>query len=97
MDYKIFWTEEAIRNLEEIIDYLSNTWSEREVIRFKEKLGRIVIHIRSNPLMFPRSEFQPRLRKAVLSKQVSVFYEIREQFVYLVYIFVNYKSTRKLK
>jgi plasmid stabilization system protein ParE len=31
MDYKLFWTEEAIRNLEEIFDYLIDTWSQKEV------------------------------------------------------------------
>jgi plasmid stabilization system protein ParE len=40
MDYKIFWTEEATRNLEEIIDYLYSRWTQREVDNFKVKLSR---------------------------------------------------------
>ncbi len=39
-DYKIFWTEEAIQNLEEILDYLLRKWTQREVDNFKFKLSK---------------------------------------------------------
>jgi|GEM_PF-5923117 len=38
MDYKVFWTQEAIRNLEELIDYLYAKWTQREVDNFILKL-----------------------------------------------------------
>ncbi len=97
MDYKIFWTEEAIRNLDEIIEYLQNKWTQREVDNFKAKLSKQIDLIHQNPYLFPVSSFQPRLRKAVLSKQTTIFYEVKDQTIYLVYIFVNYKSTDRLK
>ncbi len=97
MDYKIFWTEEALRNLEEIIDYLLSRWTQREVDNFKVKLSKQIDLISRNPKMFPISTFHPRLRKAVLSKQTSIFYEIKNNVIYLAYIFVNYKTTDRLK
>ena len=97
MDYKIFWTEEAISNLEEIIDYLYSRWTKREVDNFKAKLSKQINLISQNPKLFPVSTFQPRLRKAVLSKQTSIFYEVKNDTIYLAYLFVNYKSTDKLK
>lgn len=97
MDYKIFWTKEAISNFEEIIDYLLSRWTLREVNNFKVKLSKQIDLIRRNPKIFPISTFQPRLRKAVLSKQTTVFYEIRDNVIYLAYIFVNYKTPDKLK
>ncbi len=97
MDYKIFWTEEAIHNLEEIIDYLATKWTQREVDNFKKKLLKQIDIIKRNPRMFPVSTFQPRLRKAVLSKQTSIFYEIGNDVIYSVYLFVNYKNTERLK
>ena len=97
MDYKIFWTEEAIQNLEKIIDYLTNRWTQREVDNFKSKLSKQIELIQRNPRMFPVSTFQPRLRKAVLSRQTSVFYETRDNVIYIAYIFVNQKSTYRLK
>jgi plasmid stabilization system protein ParE len=97
MDYKIFWTEEATRNLEEIIDYLYSRWTQREVDNFKVKLSRQIDLIGKNPKLFPVSTFQPRLRKAVLSKQTTIFYEVKNNIIYLAYIIVNYTSTERLK
>lgn len=97
MEYKIFWTEEALQNLEGIIHYLSTEFSQKEINDFKKKLSRHVDHIRQNPLLFPRSSFQPRLRKAVISKQTSVFYEVNGNMVYLVYVFVNYQLRDRLR
>jgi len=97
MDYKIFWTEEAIRNLEEVIDYLYSRWTQREVENFKTKLSKQIDLIHRNPKLFPISTFQPRLRKAVLSKQTTIFYEVKNKTIYLAYIFVNYKSTDRLR
>lgn len=67
MDFKLRWSEEATHNLEEIIDYLSSNWSERIVNNFKKKLIKQLDLIIYNPLMFPQSIHNPRLRKAVLS------------------------------
>jgi plasmid stabilization system protein ParE len=97
MDYKIFWTEEAVQNLDEIIDYLFTNWTHREVENFKSKLSKQIDFIEKNPRMFPISPFQPRLRKAVLSKQTSIFYEISDNVIYIAYVFVNRQKTERLK
>ena len=92
MDFKLFWTDEAIKNLEEILDYLAERWTEREVEVFKNKLSKQLDLILINPRMFPVSLHNPKLRKAVLSKQTSIFYEIRGNIVYLVYLFINHRN-----
>jgi hypothetical protein len=35
MDYKLYWSEEAISNLEEILNYLNSDWTSKEVNKFK--------------------------------------------------------------
>jgi plasmid stabilization system protein ParE len=62
MDYKLFWTEEAIRNLEEILDYLGANWTQKEVEGFKEKISKQLNLILINPKMFPVSSYYPRLK-----------------------------------
>lgn len=96
-EYKLFWTEEAIRNLESILNYLSSEWSEKEVSQFRKMLSRQISLIQKFPLIFPSSDFSPRLRKAVLSKQTIIFYEIREQFIYIVYLFNSFQNPEKIK
>jgi len=96
-DFKIFWTNEAINNLEEILDYLQSRWSEREIENFKKQLSKQINLIEQNPKLFPVSHFNPRLRKAVLSKQTTIFYEVSGKTVYLVYLFNNRKDIKRVK
>jgi len=97
MDYKIFWSEEAIKNLDNILDYLIDKWSDREVSNFKKKLSKQIELIIRNPFIFPVSEYQPNLRKAVLSRQTTMFYEVKGQNIKLVYLFVNKMNINKIK
>ena len=97
MDYRLVWTEEAIHNLDDILNYLIDKWSQREVDSFKSKLSHQLDLILKFPKMFPASDYIPTFRKAVLSKQTTVFYQIRENYIYLVYLFVNRRDIKNIK
>ncbi len=97
MEYKIFWTEEALKNLDEIMEYLRVNWSQKEIDNFKIKLSKQIKLIQRFPGMFPVSTYNPRLRKAVLSKQTTIFYEIKMNMIYLVHLFVNHQDINKIK
>lgn len=96
-DFKIFWTEEAINNLESILDYLRNNQTQKEIDSFKISLSKQISLISKNPKLFAISEYNPRLRKAVLSKQTTIFYELSDQAIYLVYLFNNKQDIAKIK
>lgn len=96
MDYKIIWTNEAINNLEEILNYLIEKWSQRELNIFKKKLSRQIELISLYPKMFPVSLYNTELRKAVLSKQTTLFYKLKGNHIYLVFLFVNLKDIKKI-
>ncbi len=95
-DFKVFWTDEAIKNLQSIMDYLDCQWTQREIDNFKKKLAKQIELIEKNPKLFPVSEYNPRLRKAVLSKQTTIFYEIADRMIYLVYLFNNRQDIEKI-
>ena len=96
MDYKLFWTDEAIRNLENILDYLIENWSQREVTLFKQKLKKHLELITRFPSMFPRSDYNPILRKAVLSKQTTVYFELKDNMIYIAFLFVNKRDINRI-
>ena len=96
-DFKVFWTDEALQNLESILNYLNNRWTQHEIDNFKKRLGKQIELIEQNPKLFPVSEYNPRLRKAVLSKQTTIFYEVSDHIVYLVYIFNSKQDIGKIK
>ena len=97
MIYKVFWSDESLDNLESILSYLEEEWTEKEITKFKKKLDKQIHLISSNPKIFPISEFQPRLRKAVLSKQTTVFYEINAKHINIAYLFSNRMNINKIK
>jgi len=97
MGYKLHWSEESVTNLEEILENLSKNWTNREVENFKKRLGQQLDLIIKNPFMFPISDHMPRLRKAVLSKQTTIFYEVRDKAIFLAYLHVNRKNIENLK
>jgi len=96
-EYKIFWTDEAINNLEDILDYLLKNWTQREVDNFKSRLSKQIRLIEQNPNLFPISKYNSRLRRAVLSKQTTVFYEVSGQIIYLVYLFNTKQAIERIK
>lgn len=97
MAYKLRWSEESVRNLDAIIKDIRRKWTEKEVNTFKVKLSQQLNLIIQNPLMFPASPQFPRLRKAILSKQTTVFYKIHDKTVTLAYIHLNKKDDENLK
>jgi len=96
-DYKIFWTDEAINNLEDILDYLLKNWTQREIDNFKSRLSKQIRLMQQNPNLFPVSKYNSRLRRAVLSKQTTVFYEVSGQIIYLVYLFNTNQAIERIK
>lgn len=96
-NYKLYSSKESIDNLEEILEQLEGYWTSRQVENFKIKLSRQVEIILSFPEIFPISLLQPRLRKVVLSKQTIIFYEINQDKITIVYLFVVKKNSTKIK
>ena len=97
MGYKIRWSDQSIKNLEEILDDIKSKWTEKEVNNFKSKLSHQLDLIVQNPFMFPDSKIKPGLRKAVLSKQTTIFYQIINKVIYLTYIHINLKDINNIK
>ena len=97
MDYKLFWSKESISNLESILSYLESEWTDREITNFKRKLSKQLELIEKNPRSFPISDVQPRLRKAVLSKQTTIFYELIDYEIHIAYLFSNRMDIVRVK
>ena len=97
MAYKLYWSEESIANLEEILIDLESNWTIKEVSHFKKRLEHHLRLITKNPYLFPVFQRKPRLRKAVLSKQTTVFYEIKGNLILLAYIHLNRMDDNRIE
>jgi len=93
---KIIWSEEAINNLRDIIDYLENNWTEREVKKFVYKLEKLIDTIKNQPFAFPASK-KMGIRRVVLTRQATIYYEIFNDTIKIVTIFDSRQNPEKLK
>jgi len=95
--YKILWSDEALKNLKTIINYLETNWSEKELKQFAKLLDKRLILIKGNPYMFPKINHPNDIRKSVLSKQTTIFYKIVNHTIRLVALFDNRQNSESLK
>jgi plasmid stabilization system protein ParE len=95
--YKLIWSDNAIRNLKSIITYLENAWTEKEIRKFVQLLNRQLILVQTNPYLFPLIKKSINLRKAVLSKQISVYYQIETNHIRVISLFDNRQNPNKIE
>ncbi len=89
MDYKLRWSDESVKNLEDILEDIKFKQTDKEVDNFKSKLSHQLDLIVQNPFMFPVSTIKNGLRKAVLSKQTTIFYQVIDDIVYLTFLHIS--------
>lgn len=93
--YKILWTDHAISELKETIDYLLNNWTERELRIFSSKLDHTIELISKSPEIFPASTEKTTVRKAVVEKHNNLYYRIHADSVEIISLFSNRKNPRE--
>lgn len=95
--YELFWSDEAVKNLESILGYIEQEWTLKEVEKFKKRLRQVLKLISINPNLFPKSQYNKQLHKAVMSKQTIVFYKTDENRIYLVYLFDTKRNPKNIQ
>ena len=94
--YKLIWSDEALNNLKDIIDYLENRWTERQIKKFAQLLDKQLKLIEENPYLFSQTARSNGLRKAVLSSQTTIYYRITDNDVRIITLFDNRQNPNKL-
>ncbi|WP_310555128.1 type II toxin-antitoxin system RelE/ParE family toxin [Flavobacterium sp.] len=95
--YKILWTDNALSELKQTVDYLEAFWTEKELRQFARKLDHTIEIISRNPEIFPSSIEKIDIRKAVVTKHNSLYYRIKENNIELISLFGNKQNPDKKK
>ncbi|MCB0566638.1 MAG: type II toxin-antitoxin system RelE/ParE family toxin [Lewinellaceae bacterium] len=75
---KVFLSQTAYDQAQDIVDYLEENWHERVRNNFLDKLERSMEIISTMPFAFPPSEKFPGLRKCVITPQTTAYYRVDE-------------------
>jgi plasmid stabilization system protein ParE len=96
MPYNIEWSPRAKFTHQQILDYLQKNWTEKEINNFVTRTETVLLYISQNPLQYPYSK-ENDIHKCVLRKQVSLYYQIKQNTVELLYFWDNRQNPKKPK
>jgi plasmid stabilization system protein ParE len=85
----IEWTDRSISDSLSIKRYLEKEFSQREIDNFYKLLEAFENVIISFPKLYPQSVKNKKVRRAVLSKQLSVFYILTKEKIMVVAVLDN--------
>lgn len=93
----IIYSNQAVLRTDQIIKYLLENWSEKEVIYFLEAIEGFEEIVSRFPEIYPQSQILKGFRKAVLAKQISVLYSIHKSEIRVYTLFDNRQNPKTLK
>lgn len=74
MAFSIIWSPTARITYYQVLEYLLENWTFKELEAFIDRTEEVITHICSNPLLYPYS-IESDVHKCVVVKQVSLFTE----------------------
>ncbi len=87
MKREVVITPRAKIEIQSVLDYLESKWNEKTKKQFSNKINTIVSLIVENPKLFPVSDVNRKIRKAVVSKQSTLFYHFNSKHVVILSVF----------
>lgn len=94
MEYAVIWSPTAQLTYFQILAYLVENWTEKELVAFINRTEIAVNHISNNSLLFPYSQ-ESDTHKCVIVKQVSLIYRINSAVVELLVFWDNRQDPNK--
>lgn len=91
MAHKVKWSEKSKDDLVRIIDYLIDNWGRNSAKIFKKTVLQTIDLILTVPTIYPLTEYRENVRRCVVVKQVSMYYQINEDAkeIYIVRFYDN--------
>ena len=93
---EIIWSGEAAEDYYQNIGYLLESWSEESAINFINEVDSVLEIIKERPEVYLLSGYRS-VRKAVIRKQITLFYKVEGTRIYLVRFWNNYQNPESMK
>ena len=95
--YKILWTDNALKELEETVIYLEENWTEKELQNLAIHLEKTLNLISQNPFIFQVYDSKKEVRRAVILTLNTLYYQIKENKIEIISFFSNRQNPKKRK
>lgn len=92
--YNILWTDHALNELSNTIEYLEENWTKKDLKNFAVKLDNTLKLISTNPYIFQNSE-STGIRRAVVAKHNSLYYRLNNEIIEILSFFSHRQNINK--
>lgn len=93
---KIEWTLASKNDYWQNIEYLENHWSDKEVLNFINEIDYSINLLAKGNLTFTKSDYI-NVYKMVIIKQITIYYSIENETIYLLRFWNNYQDLSNFK
>jgi plasmid stabilization system protein ParE len=93
----LIWSPLAEKDFVNILEYLHENWGEKVLENFIEITDESINQIIINPKQFPIIKKKEKIRKCVLTKQNTLFYNFGRQSINILRIYDTRQDPKKLK
>ena len=93
---KIDWTLASKNDYWQNIEYLENHWSEKEVLNFITEIDYSLNLLAKGNITFTKSDYI-NVYKMVIIKQITIYYSIENETIYLLRFWNNYQDLSNFK
>ncbi len=97
MSKPIEWSPRSKQDYLNLLDYLETKWGEKTIRKFHIRLMSILELIAERPEIYPASAKNKRIRRCVISRQTSLYYQIRRNTIELITLFDNRQNPSKIR
>ncbi|HLS30668.1 MAG TPA: type II toxin-antitoxin system RelE/ParE family toxin [Flavobacteriaceae bacterium] len=94
--YKIRWTSNALRELQQTFEYLEREFSEKELNKLAIEIEHTMKLISQNPYLFQKSEFK-NIYRAIIFRFNILYYRINNDEVEILSFFSNRQNPKNRK
>ena len=96
MNRRVVISPIAEKKLEALLEYLLVEWSLKVKTNFIKRLDDYLQIIKQEPESFPESEKVSGLRRCVITKQISIYYEFNDKEIRILSFFDTRQDPGKL-
>lgn len=89
MQFEVAFTNKADDTFDAIGNQILKRWGERELLNFRRRVYDVVEVISRSPLIFRSISNNENIRKAVVHKNCSMFYEIKGKRIDILFFWDN--------
>lgn len=93
---QVIWSDEALADYHQNIDFLLREWTEQVAIEFVEDVEIVIELIKRHPELFLPANYK-KIRKAIIRKQITLFFQVEDKAIHLIRFWNNYQDPEKLK